>query len=244
MKLTTKPTTMLLIEDLMQPPHRLDPIRVITENFEPGKGRIIITCYDAAWVGYWGAMGGKTVEQFFTSCDADYLAGNMGCARSLSQSNGNRAYLVRVIRAVQDALIKRQPKITPARQARLDRVGHANELIRVISDHGRRFFWNERDKRIARLELDQRGKVWWVDDYRGTRVCIEKFGWYEHRWQGFSHGGTLKSLVQAMRDYIKTGDRIPLGYIGMDCWGYDEAAAATIEAARGLPIILNLGSAR
>lgn len=33
MKLTTKPTTMLLVEDLMQPPHNLDPIRVITENF-------------------------------------------------------------------------------------------------------------------------------------------------------------------------------------------------------------------
>lgn len=33
MNLTTIATTMLLIEDLMQPPHNLDPIRVITENF-------------------------------------------------------------------------------------------------------------------------------------------------------------------------------------------------------------------
>ena len=246
MKLTLKPTTMLLIEDLMQPPHNLDPIRVITENFEPGQGRIIITCWDAAWVGYWGAMGDRTVEQFVIDCDDDYIASNLGCASSLSSSSSNRAYLIRVIRAVQDALIKRQPKITPARQARIDRVAHANALIKVISDHGRRFFWNDPDKRVAKLELDQRGKVWWVDDYRGTRVCIEKMGGDEHSWRGFSHGGTLKQLVQMMRDYIKTGKQLPIWYIcpgrltpgNANIWGYDgEAAAATIEAARKLPII-------
>ena len=104
MKLTTKPTTMLLVEDLMQPPHNLDPIRVITENFAPGQGRIIITCWDAAWVGYWGGMSGKTVEQFFIDCDAEYLAGNLGSSSTLSRRNENRAYLIRVIRAVQAAL--------------------------------------------------------------------------------------------------------------------------------------------
>jgi len=106
MKLTTKPTTMLLIEDLMRRPHNLDPIRVIAENFELGRGRIIITCYDAAWVGYWTAMGGKTVEHFFIDCGAEYLAANLGSASSLSRSNNNRTYLIRVIRAVQDALIE------------------------------------------------------------------------------------------------------------------------------------------
>ena len=234
MKLTTKPTTMLLIEDLMQPPHNLDPIRVICENIEPGKGRIIITCFDAAWVGYWGAMGDRTVEQFAIDCDTGYIASN------LSRSSDDYAYLVRIANAVQEALIKRQPKITPARQARIDRVRHANELIKAISDHGRRFFWSERDQRVAKLELDQRGKVWWVDDYRGTRVCIEKMGGYEHRWHGFSHGGTLKSLVQGMREYIKTGERIYIGYIALDCWGYDGAAEVALRTeVQGLPIIQN-----
>lgn len=239
MKLTTKPTKMLLIENLEGSHHRLDPIRVITENFEPGAGRIIITCYDAAWVGYWGAMSGKSVEQFFIDCDAEYLAGNLGCASSLSRSNGNRNYLIRVIRAVQDALRKRQPKRTTASEKRHERIKHANELIRVISQHGRRFFWNATAQRVARMELDERGKVWWIDDYRATRVCTEKIGGYEHRWQGFSHGGTLKQLAQMIRDYVKTGEQIALGWIAMDCWGYDdEATAATIEAARNLPIII------
>lgn len=104
MNINTKPATMLVIDGMGEPPHRLDPIRVITENFQPGQGRIIIVCWDAAWVGYWGAMSGKTVENFFIGCDAEYLADNLGCARSLSQSKSNRAYLIRVIQAVQDAL--------------------------------------------------------------------------------------------------------------------------------------------
>lgn len=138
-------------------------------------------------------------------------------------------------------------KHTPARQARIDRVRHTNELIKAISDHGRRFFWNERDKRVAKLELDQRGKVWWVDDYRGARVCIEKMcGQEREHWRGFSHGGTLRSLVQLMREYIKTGERIHIGRICQkrlsdeDIWGYgEEAANATIRDVQGLPIIQN-----
>lgn len=82
----------------------LDPIRVYIEDYEPGKGRITISSYDAAWVGYWGAMGGMPITKFFIDCDAEYLAGNLGCARTLSRSNGNRAYLIRVVEAVQAAL--------------------------------------------------------------------------------------------------------------------------------------------
>lgn len=83
---------------------RLDPIRIYLEDYEPGRGRITISCYDAAWVGYWGAMGGRTIAQFFISCDAEYLAGNLGCAATLNRAAHNRAYLVRVVEAVQAAL--------------------------------------------------------------------------------------------------------------------------------------------
>lgn len=30
---------------------RLDPVRVMIENYEPGKGRITITCFGKAWTG-------------------------------------------------------------------------------------------------------------------------------------------------------------------------------------------------
>lgn len=238
MKLTTKTTKMLLIENIMKPPYRLDPIRVITENFEPGQGRIIITCYDTAWVAYWGAMGNKRVEEFFVSCNPEYLADNLIRSSRMCQNKHAYAYLVRIAQAVQEALRKSMPRMTTAKQQRLVRLEHANSLIRVISQHGRRFFWNESAQRVARLDLDHRGKIWWVDDYRGRRVCAEKIGGYEHRWQGFSHGGTLKQLAQMMRDYIKTGERIHWGYIAPDCWGYDDGASKdTRDAAAKLPII-------
>ncbi|HDS7330510.1 TPA: hypothetical protein QH448_004970, partial [Enterobacter kobei] len=32
---------------------RLDPVRVVIENYEPGKGHIIITCFGKAWTGAW-----------------------------------------------------------------------------------------------------------------------------------------------------------------------------------------------
>ncbi|ECD3753445.1 hypothetical protein E0S44_14755 [Salmonella enterica subsp. enterica serovar Orion] len=42
---------------------RLDPVRVMIENYEPGKGRITITCYGKAWTAAWFAMGGDTVQE-------------------------------------------------------------------------------------------------------------------------------------------------------------------------------------
>ena len=35
---------------------RLDPVRVMIENYEPGKGRITITCYGKAWTAAWAVM--------------------------------------------------------------------------------------------------------------------------------------------------------------------------------------------
>lgn len=157
-------------------------------------------------------------------------------------------YLCTIIKTVQQALKSLQPRQTPARLARIDRVKHANALIHIISEHGRRFFWNEKDRRVASIGIDHRGKLWWTDDYRGTRVCIEKIGGYEHRWHGFSHGGTLKQLVQMMREYIKTGERISIGHIcpgrwepdNGNIWGYSpEAAQACRAAASQLDIIIH-----
>lgn len=55
---------------------RLDPIRVMAENYEPGRGRITITCYGKAWTSFWPAMGGDTVQQFFIRVSNGYLIGN------------------------------------------------------------------------------------------------------------------------------------------------------------------------
>ncbi|NNS63428.1 hypothetical protein [Escherichia coli] len=54
---------------------RLDPVRVMIENYEPGKGRITITCFGKAWTGAWFAMGGDTVQEFIKRVSNGYLIG-------------------------------------------------------------------------------------------------------------------------------------------------------------------------
>lgn len=130
------------------------------------------------------------------------------------------------------------------RDARQYRVAHANQLTTTISQHGRRFFYSPGKDRTACMELDDRGRVWFVDDYTGKRVYTHHTG-FTSRWRGFSHGGTLRALVEAMRDYIVTGQQIPLWRIATasplsagDIWGYGHEAAALVrDTAYALPII-------
>ncbi len=86
----------------------LDPIRVITENYRPGSGRIIIQCYTRSWTGYWGAMGERSIQQFFVDCDAGYLLGNLTTGycglMKAREAKHDDAYLLRIIEAVQAAL--------------------------------------------------------------------------------------------------------------------------------------------
>ena len=125
------------------------------------------------------------------------------------------------------------------------RVDHANALIEAISRHGRRFFFDKASGRVARLQLDPRGRVWFVDDYSGKAIYTHKTS-FGNRWRGFSHGGTLRSLVESMRDYIVAGTPISCWVIaptylqreGEDMWGYGPQARDAIrKEALVLPII-------
>lgn len=102
--ISEKTLPMLLIEGS----DALDPIRVILEDLEPGRGRMIIVCWDAAWTGYWGAMGDRTIAKFVADCDEEYLAGNFMSASGLSRARHHRAYLIRILRAIRAALRERQ----------------------------------------------------------------------------------------------------------------------------------------
>ncbi len=145
-----------------------------------------------------------------------------------------------------------------SREQKQERLQHANELIQVIAAHGRRFFFhggvNVYDphtkttvfvpaSRYARFEL-RNGRVWFIDDYTEKAIFTHQTS-IPSRWRGFSHGGTLRSLVEAMRDYIVHGRKIPQWRIATeqlsgssDIWGYGkEAAEAVRAAAYALPII-------
>ncbi|MNR21349.1 hypothetical protein D3C85_1382470 [compost metagenome] len=93
------------------------------------------------------------------------------------------------------------------------RADQVNQAIRIIADHGRRFFYNQTVNRYASMAVDARGKVWLIDDYSGKRIFTHDTVW-GGKWRGFSRGGTLKDLVKEFRDYICTGEPLHRGYLG------------------------------
>lgn len=84
MKVAVSQTTQLVLTEL----ESIDPITVYLENHEPGRGRITIQCFDASWTAAWGAMGGRSVEAFFISCDDHYLAKNLSSIRDEVMAEG------------------------------------------------------------------------------------------------------------------------------------------------------------
>lgn len=124
------------------------------------------------------------------------------------------------------------------------RLAHANELIKIIAAHGRRFFYSREHDRIAHLYLNKQGRVMFCDAKTAVNIYTHQTSW-AGRWRGFSHGGTLHGLVEMMRDYIVKGTPITAYQLGCqrsydnsNIWGYvpDEMQAVRDEAA-GLPII-------
>ncbi len=126
------------------------------------------------------------------------------------------------------------------RQARVEQ---ANALIVAIGSHGRRFFWSTSKERFARFEISERGRVLFVDDYIGKPTDTHN---ETGRWPNFSHGGTLKALVCAVRDFIVTGKPINPRYLGPwpkhlcdgDLWGYGHGAMEAVRAQADLTGVL------
>ena len=110
---------------------------------------------------------------------------------------------------------------------RRERAEKVNEWIRFIADRGRHFFKYE--DRYAHIEVDDRGRVWWVDEYTQKRIYTH----YKGRWDNFSNGGTLKDFVGFLRDLVKN-DRMILyrnvtGMASPNVWAYPPDEAEEIQ---------------
>lgn len=120
-----------------------------------------------------------------------------------------------------------------------ERLAHANDLIQLIANHGRKFF--NSNGHMAKMHLDSRGRVWFQDARTGKLIYTH----YSGKWKAFSHGGTLRSLVERLRDYVNKGVQLPPSIICPErcnvddgnIWGYEESEAKKLRAAcQGLPI--------
>ena len=126
---------------------------------------------------------------------------------------------------------------------RRGRVEIANEILRIVASHGRKFFSlygdgspkaNQPD-RISFFELRLRDRLWFIDKCTQHPIYTA----YKGRWRGFSEGGTLRNLVEALRDYIMRGEKIhvkahfgpwPEWVSGGDLWGYGEKEMALVRS--------------
>jgi len=103
----------------------------------------------------------------------------------------------------------------------------ANDMLRIISEHGRRFFQHE--GQVARFHVGPRRRVRFEDAYSGNLIYTH----YAGRWRGFTEGGTLRCLVEALRDYIMGRRGLPLDHLGPwpvwlcggDLWAYGDDMA-------------------
>jgi hypothetical protein len=106
----------------------------------------------------------------------------------------------------------------------MTRLEAANKWLQVIASCGRQFFrWKDQ---VAWLSRDGRGRIWFVDHYSGKRIYTHQKG----HWKRFSSGGTMKTLIECLRDFVAKGQALPARngltgpwpywYCGGDLWGY------------------------
>lgn len=124
---------------------------------------------------------------------------------------------------------------------KLERMKKANELLETIAAHGRKFFDYPKRNGVSHFDVDARGRIWFVDGWAGHRIYLH----YKYWGRGFSEGGTLKSLVNALVKFIRDGELVPtshLGpwpewYCGGDPWGYGDEMQAVREKAISLGVV-------
>lgn len=135
---------------------------------------------------------------------------------------------------------KQEIEVSAALKLKRERCEVVNQAIRIIAAHGRRFFHHA--GQFASMEVDDRGRIWFVDDYSRKRIYTHE-ATFGNRWRGFTHGGTLRNLVENFRDFIRTGKPVHPGYLGPErengsnIWGYEPEAMAIVRAeASALPV--------
>lgn len=98
-----------------------------------------------------------------------------------------------------------------------ERLELANQVIAEIAKRGRRFF--EHKGRIARLEIDQRGRIWYINPQSQKKIYTH----YKYEWRNFNGGWTLQQVICRLRDFVRDGHcTINIYRLGFEphTWGY------------------------
>ena len=111
-------------------------------------------------------------------------------------------------------------------ERKLERLKKANELIKVIKVNGRKFFESDNGHN-TRLYINDKGNIYYVDNYTGKHICIR--GKWIHS-SDFSHGGGLNEFIRSLVRYVRAGRMVDKEWLGQH-WGYGEEIHAVRDKA-------------
>jgi elongation factor P hydroxylase len=101
----------------------------------------------------------------------------------------------------------------------IERMNKINELIKLISNTDRRFFYSKTKDKIGKF-IEGKTVVYYIDSYSQEKVHLNNIC----KDSGFSHGGTLWGLIHDFKHWILTGkySNGKNGYGGLYSpnWGY------------------------
>jgi hypothetical protein len=78
----------------------LNTIQVFWYSAGNYQGRVTIACFREAWTAYFNGMSKSTIEEFFDSCDSDYLLDKLLPKKSTTK---DKVYLLRIINGIREA---------------------------------------------------------------------------------------------------------------------------------------------
>jgi hypothetical protein len=131
---------------------------------------------------------------------------------------------------------------------RRERAKAANELLETIAVYGRRFFNYRGRHGISKFEVDDRGRIWFIDGCTGEKIYLH----YRYWGKGFSEGGTLRALVDALKVFIQIGHPVPQSHFGPwpewvcggDLWGYGSDMGTIRQTAARLGVTRSIEKAK
>lgn len=127
----------------------------------------------------------------------------------------------------------------PMIEERRLRCSLVNAFVALVASVGRQF-WRDQG-RIAHMEVDDRGRLWWHTEY-GHRIYLHR-KLHDHQLGG----GTLRDLTAALKQFVMSGAQLHPLALGPwpdwvcgdgDRWGYGSNAMAQVRSmARALGVL-------
>lgn len=122
------------------------------------------------------------------------------------------------------------------RRFKLDRIYNANKFLESIASCGRRFFEHfhgDGCREVAKFGKGASGHLYFFDSWHRQWHYVSLIG--ELHW--FHDGGTLRSLIDALVDYVKTGKALSFSESYWKHWAYGNDMKTVIDCGVSLGVI-------